>query len=339
MKLSTLLLSSAALVVAGSAYAADLPAKKGAPAAKATGCPAFGSGYFQIPGGDTCIKFSGRVRVDNNFAQTSDTRKHDIGGTVNLAVEAVNNTEIGAVKSYLDSGLAGSVGYAYIQAAGMTMGKAASATSMANFGVGYGLGSDVTAQQLTYGGSAGALSFSVGLEDSVLTGSIASRPDVVAAISTTAGAMKVSAAAVSSETRASDTAAGAASNGYAYVGNVSANVGTVGVAVHGAYAVGASQYALGTRLSGGAENTAGTLSQAQSVGLQLSAAMGTGTAYLYAGAASSTSGANAKSNTTQYAVSYKQSVAKGLFIQPELVSATTDSAVTNTAYLRIQRDF
>jgi len=38
-------------------------------------------------------------------------------------------------------------------------------------------------------------------------------------------------------------------------------------------------------------------------------------------------------------VAYSQSIVKGLTIRPELVSATTDGAVTNTAYLRIQRDF
>jgi len=48
MKLSTLLLSSAALVVAGSSYAADLPAKKGAPAKAATGCPAFGVAFSRF---------------------------------------------------------------------------------------------------------------------------------------------------------------------------------------------------------------------------------------------------------------------------------------------------
>ena len=66
MKITSLLLSSAAVLVAGSAFAADLPAKKAAPAAAVVACPAFGAGFFQLPGSDTCIQLSGFVRYDAN---------------------------------------------------------------------------------------------------------------------------------------------------------------------------------------------------------------------------------------------------------------------------------
>jgi len=337
MKLSTLLLSSAALVVAGSAYAADLPAKKGAPAAKAaTGCTAFGAGFFAIPGGDTCIKLSGYVRAQPNLTVTSDTRKHDLTGTGGMVFDARNNSDLGTVRSVLDTSFS-SLDYAYLQFGGLTMGKAASATSFAPSGVAYGLHSDVTADQVTYGASAGALSFSVGLEDSVLTGSIASRPDVVAQVKTSMGALGLTAAAVSSESRASGSATGAASNGYALLGAADAKMGAVGITVYGAYAQGASRYALGTGYTTTNENTSGTLSTAQSTGLQLSAAAGPGTVYLYAGQASGTTAGGTKSNTTEYALSYKQDLAKGLYVRPEVVSGTTDGSTTNEFFLRIQR--
>ena len=67
MKITSLLLSSAAVLVAGSAFAADLPAKKAAPAAAVVACPAFGAGFFQLPGSDTCIQFSGYVRYDATY--------------------------------------------------------------------------------------------------------------------------------------------------------------------------------------------------------------------------------------------------------------------------------
>jgi len=342
MKLSKLLLSSAALVVAGSAYAADLPAKKGAPAAKAaaTGCPAFGAGFFAIPGGDSCIKLSGYVRTQPNLFVTSDTRKHDLTGTGNLVVDARNNSDLGTIRSVLDTNLGGTLNYAYLQVGGITMGKAASATSFNLSGVGYGLHSDVTADQVTYGGSVGSTTFSIGLEDSRLTGSIASRPDVVAKIKTTMGALNLTAAAVSAETRASDSASGAASNGYALLGKADATLGSVGVAVYGAYAQGASQYARNVSYStAGDENTAGTLSTTQSAGLQLSAAAGPGTVYVYAGQSSGTSGAGAKTTTTEYALSYKQDLAQGLYVRPEVVSGTTDGSTTNEFWFRVQRDF
>ena len=125
MKLSTLLLSSAAVLVAGAAFAADLPAKKAAPAA-VTGCTAFGAGFFQIPGGDTCIKFSGRVTADTKAADAKGSRTKstvNFGAGFRLNVDARSNTDAGALRSYgrLDSG---SLSYAYLTLGGLTAGLA-----------------------------------------------------------------------------------------------------------------------------------------------------------------------------------------------------------------------
>lgn len=52
------------LVSASASYAADLPSKKSAPVEYVKICNAYGSGYFYIPGSDTCLRLSGRVRAD-----------------------------------------------------------------------------------------------------------------------------------------------------------------------------------------------------------------------------------------------------------------------------------
>src|SRR3978361_2234622 len=63
---SLILGSAAALVAMSGAQAADLPVK-----AKAGEyvriCSLYGAGFFYIPGTDTCIKLGGYVRVDTTF--------------------------------------------------------------------------------------------------------------------------------------------------------------------------------------------------------------------------------------------------------------------------------
>ena len=58
--------SAASFLAMGAAQAADLPVK-----AKAVEyvriCSLYGSGFFYIPGTDTCIKLGGYLRVDTTF--------------------------------------------------------------------------------------------------------------------------------------------------------------------------------------------------------------------------------------------------------------------------------
>src|SRR6266702_672655 len=68
----SLILGSAAGILAMSgAQAADLPVK-----AKAVEyvriCSLYGAGFYYIPGTDTCIKFSGYVRSDTVFGGSGD---------------------------------------------------------------------------------------------------------------------------------------------------------------------------------------------------------------------------------------------------------------------------
>ena len=61
---SALLGSASAMLAIASANAADLPSRKSAPVEYVKICSAYGSGFFFIPGTDTCLKVGGRVRAD-----------------------------------------------------------------------------------------------------------------------------------------------------------------------------------------------------------------------------------------------------------------------------------
>ena len=129
---SLLLGSAAALVVVAGAQAADLPTKKGAPAAEYVRiCKIDGMAGFVIPGSDTCLKISGYLTAQieagnlstqylwdgtgNGAAAASANERHlivggpvnsrsDIGYTTrwNLAFDAKNNTAYGVLTSHVD---------------------------------------------------------------------------------------------------------------------------------------------------------------------------------------------------------------------------------------------
>ena len=62
---SLLLGSAAGFAVVSGAQAADLPVRKAAPAVEYVRvCSAYGAGFFFIPGTETCLRVSGRVRAE-----------------------------------------------------------------------------------------------------------------------------------------------------------------------------------------------------------------------------------------------------------------------------------
>jgi hypothetical protein len=66
MKLKSLLFGSAAVIAAGTgAQAADLPIVE--PVEYVRICDAFGTGYYYIPGTDTCLRVAGRVRIESHY--------------------------------------------------------------------------------------------------------------------------------------------------------------------------------------------------------------------------------------------------------------------------------
>ena len=355
MKLSTLLLSSAALVVAGSAYAADLPAKKGAPAAKpATGCPAFGAGYFQIPGGDTCIKFSGYAAYEGSYDATASS--YSQSGDARLIVDTASNTDLGALKSRFrfngststgsTAAASSSVGVsrAWASLGGFKFGKDDSHADIGGVGAGGtyawnysgGLGGG-TGTGIWYALPMGGATVELGEETAVTdaTPNLSNRPDVMLKASVPAGPAAITVMGISHAPK--DATTGAMGNGYAFLGNVSFNQGGIGAAVFGGISQGAMAYTGGA--SNGVDSTAGgTYSKGSNVGAELTAGVGGGTLAVVAQQYVATPAGAGTTTVNQFDVEYDINVAKGLVVAPEVwikTGSTTDQAY----YLTIRRDF
>ena len=341
MKLSTVLLSSAALLVAGAAYAADLPAKKAAPAAAPTGCPAFGAGYFAIPGGDTCIKFYGYARAD--YGMRSGTNSTNMmNGRFQLAVDTAMNSDVGTIKTTAGiSNTAGSLEWANIQAGGFTAGLQYSVSDFDQSTNSQQIGGSYTVNTLLYTAAMGSSSLSMGVESAVnsVAGSYDTwRPDIVAALSTNAGPATLSVAALSTAPRAAAVDTGAEGNGYAVSGLAKVAAGPGSIGIYGAYAYGASRVA---GVSGITDFDGTNYSKVSAIGVKGTMPLGNGNIILLAGQENSSTAESpaVTTTTTKYALQYAITVAKGLTVKPELATSNNGTTTTNGGYLRIQRDF
>ncbi len=156
---SLLMGSAAAIVVVGGAHAADLPTRKGAPAAEYVKvCHVDGTAGFVIPGSDTCLKItgylSGQVEGGNLSQQyvwagahgsekslalgAPTNTRNDIGYTARAELEFITktNTAYGVLTADIDSQFdygsgfdpegqnAGFLNHAFVNWAGITAGKA-----------------------------------------------------------------------------------------------------------------------------------------------------------------------------------------------------------------------
>jgi hypothetical protein len=115
MKLKSLLFGSAAVLAAGTgAQAADLPAVE--PVEYVRICDAFGTGFFYIPGTDTCLKLSGYVRVESHYVEGVDSgdlsrryrvlRDHQVNNHStrvrgHVEWDARTQTDIGLVRAFI----------------------------------------------------------------------------------------------------------------------------------------------------------------------------------------------------------------------------------------------
>ncbi|MGI6244363.1 MAG: porin [Pseudochelatococcus sp.] len=194
---SLLLGTAAALTAVAGAQAADLPVTKAAPVEYVRVCSTHGAGFFYVPGTDSCIQLSGRVRADYYYAQPrqsfnfGDTnaaaksgRYQDTIGwraRARLNVDVRTPTEYGTLRAYLRfqidkrSGADGTgngalVDKAYIQWAGITAGYATSFfdfyASDLNWGAIVTPGSDLTNNLLAYTATFGSgFSATISLED------------------------------------------------------------------------------------------------------------------------------------------------------------------------------
>ncbi|SIQ50419.1 Porin subfamily protein [Rhizobium sp. RU33A] len=102
MNIKSLLLgSAAALAVVSGAQAADaIVAAEPEPMEYVRVCDAFGTGYFYIPGTETCLKIGGEVRATVSFDESS-AEDWDSNVRARLSFEAKNDSELGTVGSYI----------------------------------------------------------------------------------------------------------------------------------------------------------------------------------------------------------------------------------------------
>jgi len=149
MNIKSLLIGSAAAFAAVSgAQAADaIVAAEPEPMEYVRVCDAFGTGYFYIPGTETCLKIGGYVRfqanvgddtrfgydssnvVYNSNADNTTSSDWDVGTQVYLTFDAKSDTELGTLTGYIaleadNDGWAGDVytDEAYIQLGGFKAG-------------------------------------------------------------------------------------------------------------------------------------------------------------------------------------------------------------------------
>jgi hypothetical protein len=339
MKLSTVLLSSAALLVAGAAYAADLPAKKAAPAAAPSGCAAFGAGYISVPGGDTCLKISGYVRSNNTYSSNTARGKapYSLGGAYGLQFDAQNATEVGNVKStiFIENSTTTD---AFVSIGGLTAGLA---DDPLDLGGGYSYAGDAFGPhvgQISYSMPVGAGSLTVAATSAQNNngGNAASRPDLEAGLATSMGALKINAGVVSHEVVG---ATSGTAQGFAFIGKASFDAGVASFMGYAAYANGASKYlGLGGAVSDSAADSS-AISSGTNYQAQIDVPVGKNDSIgLFGETISSTQDVKSYSKT-QYAATIKHTIAKGMFIRPEIFTETINGATGNGAYIRIQRDF
>ncbi|MBN8920296.1 MAG: porin, partial [Rhizobiales bacterium] len=146
---SLLLGSAAGLVAVAGAQAADLPLKA-KPAEYVKVCSVYGAGFYYIPGTDTCIKLGGFVRAEYGFNANAGSHSPPINGTLGtdtrnsaqyttrvrsaVTVDARTQTEYGTLRSYIQGGWelnSGDANYrgtiffyrGFVQFAGFTFGK------------------------------------------------------------------------------------------------------------------------------------------------------------------------------------------------------------------------
>lgn len=137
MKITSVLFASAAALVAVSgAQAADaIVAAEPEAVEYVRVCDAFGTGFFYIPGSETCLKISGFVRTQYDFrADAAGENKSDWNTFTRAQVnfDARTETDLGALRSFISlrgqPNTAGDkdgvwVEEAYIQLGGFTAGK------------------------------------------------------------------------------------------------------------------------------------------------------------------------------------------------------------------------
>jgi opacity protein-like surface antigen len=107
MNIKSLLLgSAAALAVVSGAQAADaVVAAEPEPMEYVKVCDAYGTGFFYLPGTETCVRIGGNVRYQKNWSKVgSKNASYDHTSRGRISVEAKNDSEWGTVYSWVELG-------------------------------------------------------------------------------------------------------------------------------------------------------------------------------------------------------------------------------------------
>ena len=192
MNIKSLLLGSAAALAAVSgAQAADaIVAAEPEPLEYVRVCDAFGTGYFYIPGTETCLKIGGYIRVDVRGGDVlgQDTFPGGGGDTyytrtrARLNISTATDTEYGALKTFAaveanrnnNNGVDTNLAHGYIEFAGLLIGYTDSLFAGGYIGGGYAANDyilvnygDTARNQIryTYGDTDNGFSFTAAVED------------------------------------------------------------------------------------------------------------------------------------------------------------------------------
>ena len=104
MNIKSLLIgSAAALAVVSGAQAADaVVAAEPEPMEYVRVCDAYGTGFFYIPGTETCLKIGGQIRYEKRVSRVGDGRTvYDNHSRIRIDFEAKNDSEWGTVYSWV----------------------------------------------------------------------------------------------------------------------------------------------------------------------------------------------------------------------------------------------
>ncbi|CAM5769199.1 porin [Bosea minatitlanensis] len=100
---SLLLGTAAGIAAVAGAQAADLPSRKAAPVEYVRVCTAYGAGFFYIPGTDSCLRISGRVRaeyaVGQRYSDYQDAYGTRARGRLNIDVRTA--TAYGTLRTFI----------------------------------------------------------------------------------------------------------------------------------------------------------------------------------------------------------------------------------------------
>ena len=351
MNIRSLFLASAALVSAGSAFAADLPAKKAAPAADAVrSCPAFGAGYFTIPGSETCLKLGGYFRyiaTYNDPDKSFTVARYAQSARFRLEVDARSNTEFGVLRGFSRMNDA-SLSRAFVQLGAFTAGRYGNSSDISGtYGENYSslLSNSTESIGIKYEAKLGPVNAFIALENAFNNNlfPVADRPDAVLGLSTKIDIVDFKLNAISHQVQTATKSA----EGYAVIGSARAKIDAVGFALYGGISKGALLYTgrpLATDLDSKTDATG--LSEGINIGAELTYTMGPGTLALAVGQinAETFSGSGKKTTLNRYGAAYGYNIAKDLIIMPELMITETDvkgsaSTYANIAYVTIKRSF